>query len=266
MDSKAAQGQRRQGAEAARAVPLRRAPFQLRASSFTALVLKLVDVEDPTFLALLSQRLRQAPNFYRDAPVVLDLAEAVGWSQSVDLMTLVGQLRGLDLVPVGVQNGSEEQSREAVAAGLALLPKGRNVESQPERRQGPAVVKPVYRPTRLVEEPVRSGTQVYAEGGDLIVAAAVSAGAEILADGHVHVYGPLRGRALAGVSGDTTARIFCQSLEAELVSIAGRYQVVDESDARIWRRRVQVSLEGDSLILQPQDEAPAMSRQPPRTR
>lgn len=238
-----------------RAAPLRRAPFQLRASSFTALVLKLVDAEDPTFLALLSQRLRQAPNFYRDAPVVLDLSEAVGWGRNVDLASLIGHLRGLDLMPVGVQNGSEAQNREAVAAGLALLPKGRNVEpAAAPRRAGSGVVKPLYRPTKLVAEPVRSGAQVYAEGGDLIVASAVSAGAEVLADGHIHIYGPLRGRALAGVSGDTAARIFCQSLEGELVSIAGRYQVVDESDARIWRRRVQISLEGDSLILQPQDE------------
>ncbi|MAB25605.1 MAG: septum site-determining protein MinC [Pseudomonadales bacterium] len=103
---------------------------------------------------------------------------------------------------------------------------------------------------RLITEPVRSGQQVYARGGDLIVMAPVSAGAELLADGHIHVYGPLRGRALAGVQGNTEARIFCQNLEAELVSIAGQYKVAEDlRKEQHWKQAVHISLAGDSLKI-----------------
>ncbi|HCP03453.1 MAG TPA: septum site-determining protein MinC, partial [Pseudomonas sp.] len=102
---------------------------------------------------------------------------------------------------------------------------------------------------KIITEPVRGGQQVYARGGDLIVMAPVSAGAELLADGHIHVYGPLRGRALAGVQGNQEARIFCQSLEAELVSIAGQYKVAEDLRKQQWKQAVQISLEGDSLKI-----------------
>jgi septum site-determining protein MinC len=103
--------------------------------------------------------------------------------------------------------------------------------------------------TRIVAEPVRSGTQIYARGGDLIVTAAVSAGAELVADGNIHVYGRLRGRALAGAAGDTTARIFCARLEAELVSIAGRYLVSEQLPAEHQGGAVQIALVDDVLTI-----------------
>jgi septum site-determining protein MinC len=103
--------------------------------------------------------------------------------------------------------------------------------------------------TRLVSEPVRSGTQIYARGSDLIVTAAVSPGAELVADGNIHVYGALRGRALAGASGDASARIFCTRLEAELVSIAGRYLVSEQLPAGVQSTPVQVALVDDQLTI-----------------
>ena len=98
-------------------------------------------------------------------------------------------------------------------------------------------------------EPVRSGTQIYVRGGDLIVTAAVSAGAELMADGNIHVYGRLRGRALAGAAGDTTARIFCSRLDAELVSIAGRYLVSEQLPRRTSGRAAQIALVDDMLTI-----------------
>lgn len=106
-------------------------------------------------------------------------------------------------------------------------------------------------PTKIIYQPVRSGQQVYAKGGDLIVLAAVSPGAEILADGNIHVYGPLRGRALAGVQGDTKARIFCHSLEAELVSIAGQYKISEDLQKSGWKSSSQVYLVDDKLTITP---------------
>ncbi|HAG30490.1 MAG TPA: septum site-determining protein MinC, partial [Alteromonas macleodii] len=99
--------------------------------------------------------------------------------------------------------------------------------------------------------PVRSGQQVYAEGGDLVVTASVSEGAELLADGNIHVYGTLRGRALAGVKGNTGARVFCQSLDAELISIAGQFIMHETVKGECWKKPAQVYLEDETLRIEP---------------
>ncbi|MBL4867498.1 MAG: septum site-determining protein MinC [Pseudomonadales bacterium] len=105
--------------------------------------------------------------------------------------------------------------------------------------------------SKIVAKPVRSGQQVYAPGGDLIILAPVSAGAEVLADGNIHVYGPLRGRALAGVKGNTDARIFCHSLEAELISIAGHYKVSEDLRSQpLWKQPMQARLQSKHLIIE----------------
>jgi septum site-determining protein MinC len=106
-----------------------------------------------------------------------------------------------------------------------------------------------HQPSKIVTTPIRSGQQVYAPGGDLIIMAAVSAGAEVLADGNIHVYGALRGRALAGVKGDTSARIFCQSLEAELVSIAGTFKVDEDLRNEHWKTAVQIGRDEGALCI-----------------
>jgi septum site-determining protein MinC len=144
-----------------------------------------------------------------------------------------------------VQNAQPAQLEAATAAGLASF--APNASTQP-RSVEPAA-PPAAAKARLVTGPVRSGTQIYARGGDLIVTAAVSPGAELVADGNIHVYGALRGRALAGANGDSTARIFCTRLEAELVSIAGRYLVSEQlpSDTRSFP--VQIALVDDQLTI-----------------
>ena len=103
----------------------------------------------------------------------------------------------------------------------------------------------------MITEPVRAGAQVYAEGRDLVLLSFVSPGAEVLADGHIHAYGRLRGRALAGIGGDEGARIFCRSLEAELVSIAGRFRVSEDMDPRLVGKPTQIFLDGGFLMIEP---------------
>ena len=110
--------------------------------------------------------------------------------------------------------------------------------------------KLVSHPAKVIMRPIRSGQQVYAEG-DLIVIASVGAGAEVLADGNIHVYGALRGRALAGVKGDVSARIFCKSMEAELVSIAGNFMLSDALQTFVWKEAAQVLLNDDNLLIEP---------------
>jgi septum site-determining protein MinC len=101
---------------------------------------------------------------------------------------------------------------------------------------------------------------VYARGGDLVAVAPISAGAELIADGHIHVYGALRGRALAGVGGDESARIFCQKLDAELVSIAGAYRVREDIDESLIGQPVQIYLQGEDLIIDPLSEPTTSTR------
>ncbi|WP_114395370.1 septum site-determining protein MinC [Oleisolibacter albus] len=262
-------------------VATRDAPFQLRGANFTMMVLKVGDPRNPNFFPVLAGKIAQAPNFFRNAPVVLDLDD-IPAGVPFDFENFCGLLHNLGLIAVGLQGGTKELQDAALAAGLAALPaaKGRAEgfdplagtgrspaqgvhNMQPQSAPEPAAASPAAPPavaaeplpyqrsTLIVTEPVRSGRQVYAAGGDLVVVAPVSPGAELLADGSIHVYGTLRGRALAGVSGDRSARIFCQSLEAELVSIAGLYRVSEDMDKSIRRRQVQIFLDNGFLHIDP---------------
>lgn len=254
-------------------------PARLRGGTFTMMILDLAARGDP--LAGVETKLAQAPSFFDGAPVVLDLL-AVPDEAGVDIVDVVGRLRELGLIPVGVQNGSERQDGMALAAGLCPFPLWRSGRQRPAREAMPATTdehhddggeavaaspgaagaeatagggepdaEPDGTPALLVTRPVRSGKRLYARGGDLVAAAPVSAGAELIADGHIHVYGPLRGRALAGVRGDESARIFCQSLEAELVSIAGAYRVREDIDEALIGKAVQIFLSGERLVIDP---------------
>ena len=222
------------------------APFQLRAASLTLLTLKLVNPADPEFFPRLRTMLSLAPGFYRNAPIVLDLS-ATGAKPPGDLAEFCAQLKELGINPVGIQRANAAWERAAASAGLPAFPAGRATDATAAQ---PAAKEPAKAAggTRIIAEPVRSGRQVYAHKGDLIVLGPVSHGAELLADGHIHVYGPLRGRALAGMSGDKTARIFCRALEAELVSVAGLYMVSEQLDQTLFGKPAQIRLDGDALV------------------
>ncbi|WP_258867954.1 septum site-determining protein MinC [Alkalilimnicola ehrlichii] len=159
-----------------------------------------------------------------------------------------GFLRARGMQIIGVREGLETLVEAASEAGLPLLnvgnatPVRRQVEKSEEKPVGGSLV---------IKQPVRSGQQVYARGGDLIVLSSVSPGAEVLADGHVHIYGTLRGRALAGVRGDSQARIFCHDLQAELLSVAGNYQINEQFKNIGAGMPVQVFLDEDTLRIEP---------------
>ena len=178
------------------------------------------------------------------------LTEAEG---DFDISALMEVCRRHGLRTLAVRAALETHIAAANALDMPILPpsgaRERPIElPTPKKAEKPA--EPVLRPSKLVTTPIRGGQQVYAQGADLIVLSAVSAGAELLADGNIHVYGPLRGRALAGVKGDSNARIFCQQLAAEMVSIAGQYKTAEElrRDPR-WGQAVQVSLSDDVLNI-----------------
>lgn len=225
------------------------APFQLRAASLTLLTLKINDHTDPDFFPRLATMLSLAPGFYRNAPILLDLS-ATGARPPGDLAAFCERLKGLGINPVGVQRANAAWERAAAAVGLPTFPAGRATEVAAAHGAAKAAAKATSG-TCIISEPVRSGQQIYAHKGDLIVLGPVSRGAELLADGHVHVYGPLRGRALAGMSGDKSARIFCRALDADLVAVAGVYVVNEQLDSALVGKPAQIFLDGDELIQHP---------------
>jgi len=223
------------------------APFQIRGTSFTLLALKIVDPRANSFFARLAETLALAPGFYSKAPIILDLS-LLTKSAPVDMVGFCANLRELGLVPVGIQGATAAWEQASTEAGLAVFPTGRATEAQSVRGRAAPLPTPK---ARLVTEPVRSGQQVYAADGDLIVTSAVSRGAELLAEGNIHVYGALRGRAVAGLGGDRSVRIFCRHLDADLVSIGGYYMVSEQMDPGLIGKPVQIRLVEERLVFDP---------------
>ena len=233
------------------------APTQIRGRFFTAMVLQMTGTADDEFYGALESKLAQAPHFFTNAPFVLDLEKASGVRLAGDFINLVRELRRRKLTLIAVQNGTIEQNRGALTAGLLTLQGGRDLPNDESKSNAPAgnsaheATEPPVGGALLVTEPVRSGQQIFAEDGDLIVVASVGSGAELIARGNIHIYGRMRGRALAGVNGDTQARIFCQNLEAELIAIAGLYKTSDDMAPAARKQRVQAFLKDGELHIEP---------------
>lgn len=233
------------------------AALEIKAGSITLPILKLHSAALGVLRKQLEQKLKQAPEFFRNAPIIIDLSLLDPDKERLDFPAFVEILRDLGLSPVGVRGGNQIQHYAAQAAKLAVLAdiKAESALPLPTSQPQAAASKPATPPsksagpTKFVNHPVRSGQRIYAAGGDLIVLAQVSAGAEIMADGNIHVYGSLRGRALAGVQGNLEARIFCSDLQAELVSIGGHYKISENLDATLKNQLVQVYLLDNSLII-----------------
>lgn len=243
-----------------RPAPARTQPsstFELKSETNSLIVLWIRDPDLDAVAAQLDAKLTRTPGFFAQELVLLDLAGLDLTSVSLDISPLLLTLRKHQLVPVAARGGTPEQLQAATAAGLAILPRSgsetkRAVEEPTTEAVVPVNVEttPLSSNNKIIDKPIRTGQQAYAANGDLIVMGMVSAGGEVIADGNIHTYGPLRGRALAGVRGDTSARIFTQSLEAELVSIAGIYRTFEHDWGAEYRNKpAQIYLEGDKLLI-----------------
>ena len=226
--------------------------FQLKGSMLAITVLEVVRNDLDCLDEQLAAKVEQAPDFFNNTPLVLALDKLPADDADVDLAALIALCRKHGLRTLAVRAAQPAYISAAERLDMPVLPpsgaRERKVDLASKAPAKPA--EPVYRPTRVVTTPIRGGQQVYAQGGDLIVLAAVSPGAELLADGNIHVYGPLRGRALAGIKGDANARIFCQQLAAEMVSIAGQYKVAEDLRREpLWAEAVQIRLAGDVLNI-----------------
>ena len=221
--------------------------FQFKGSLQTLTVLQLLENNPAAFEMQLAAVAKQTPNFFKNAPVIIDLEKLTDANNNIDLARIKAELLKYGMIPVGIRNGSPSQNETARAIGLGILAAGKN-ESQ--KSNSLPSEKSNRETGKIQTQPVRSGQQVYAAEGDLTVISSVSAGAELIAQGHIHVYGTLRGRALAGVEGNIKARIFCQKLEAELISIAGFYKLRDDIKLpKACDNGVQIYLEKDQLQI-----------------
>ena len=233
--------------------------FRLRAGNFNLLVLRLLDGRPEVVLPALGDQFRRAPGFLRFAPIAISLDDLAVAPTEMDFPALIAGLRALEIMPIGVVGGSPAMRQVAAAAGLSTLrPAGgqaggteTETEPAPVAEAPPPVAVPDFRGTgrtsMLVTQPVRSGSRIYAEGADLIVTATVNPGAEIIADGNIHVYGALRGRAVAGASDNPEARIFALNFDPELIAIAGLYAVREGLTGAPIGRAVQCRLDGEAL-------------------
>jgi septum site-determining protein MinC len=223
-------------------------PIELKGSSFTLSVVHLHHADPDVVRQALQDKVNQAPAFLKNAPVVLNVASLtseVNWRVMQQAVTSTG------LHIVGVSGCKDEPLKRIITrAGLPLLSEGK------EQKQAVEVIEPVKPAelppvkTRVINTPVRSGQQIYAKNCDLIVTNSVSAGAELVADGNIHIYGMMRGRALAGASGDRDCQIFCTSLSAELVSIAGEYWMMDHIPAEFFGKASRLCLRDGALTIQ----------------
>lgn len=244
--------------------------FEIKSANLplVALLLKSPDLE--RLAAELAQRFGDMPDFFDQDPLLIDLTPLQAGEQAdspVDFAALCALLRPYRLQPTAVRGGNQAQTAAALLAGLVLaqdatVQRGSaastpvaEANAAPSAPAAPVAATPAPG-ALIVDKPLRSGQQVYARGRDLVVMAMVNPGAEVIADGHIHVYAPLRGKAIAGARGNGDARIIALGMDPELISIAGIYRTSDTPlPAAVQGKPAQVRLlsgpEGDKLVIEP---------------
>ncbi|MBV1789702.1 septum site-determining protein MinC [Marinobacterium sp. D7] len=235
--------------------------FRFKNSRVSLNELILLDFDAERLRTELAQHAARLPSLFQQMPVLLNLEQVPADKPLPPLHDLLAICRDSELNPVGLRGSNRYDLELCRSLGLADFGQGGRVEQsrassvesaevaapEPVTAVAPEAAPRAESRTRILTVPVRSGQQIYVQGGDLIVLSSVGAGAEVMADGNIHVYGPLRGRAMAGVNGNTDARIFCQSLEAELISIAGYFKASEDLRSDHWQKPAQAWLSGTRL-------------------
>ena len=233
--------------------------FRLKGSVVTTILLEMQTLALESIITQLKEKIEQVPHFFNQAPIIIDVSKVKQVFPLNAFESLVDSLSDLGLGVIGWHCDQYNKPDWHDRVTVPLLPTRKtrpiNVPEHFTTSSSPNIVvktvveeRLVPQATKIITKPIRSGQQVYAEG-DLIILTQVSAGAEVLADGNIHIYGALRGRALAGVQGDVDARIFCKSMEAELVAVAGNFMLSDALQKIIWKKAAQVLLVDDSLEI-----------------
>ncbi|MGZ4977792.1 MAG: septum site-determining protein MinC [Methylobacter sp.] len=232
--------------------------LEFKSSTYSVPVLVLASNNISIIEQQLQEKIHQAPEFFKNSPLIFDLQELNNLDLDINITKLTGTIRKLGLLPIGIRGGVTQQNQQALELGIPVhsghtatsssaTPRQQAPEPEPAQEETEEL-QPVAITTTMLTHPVRSGQRIYAHG-DLVILAQVSAGAEIMAEGNIHVYGSLRGRALAGVQGNTEARIFCSDLQAELISIAGNYKISEDLHGIVHNQSVQIYLQNHTLII-----------------
>lgn len=239
------------------------ATFEIKSANLPLVALLLKSTDLAAVSGDMQRHYGDLPNFFDHDPLVIDLSplqqDVVDDDASVDFPALVALLRKYRVTPVAVRGGSAAQMQAALQAGLAAAPDAELAAPAPASAPAaptPVPVEVVAPSALVVDRPLRSGQQVYAKGRDLVLLQMVNPGAEIIADGHIHVYAPLRGKAIAGARGNAQARIFALCMEPELISIAGIYRTSEVAlPPDVWSKPTQVYLAGEpgtsKLVMEP---------------
>lgn len=257
--------------------------FKIKTGNLPVLQLHILTSDMAQLKQQLTQRLSATPDFFTSTPIALELSAIAEDSKGLNYAELISFMLAHGMCAAGVVGGSAVQREAAVRAGLGLFPdvplrassRRDGDTSTPVIEPAPAplceqpelpgfsapmveslpvnqVVQAMVKPTMVIDKPVRTGQRIYAEGANLVVLAIVNAGAELIADGDIHVYAPMRGKAIAGAQGNEAARIFVQGLEAELLSIAGCFKVFEEGvPENVRAKPAQIHLEGSRLVILP---------------
>lgn len=235
------------------------ATFEIKSANLPLVALLLKSADLVALARELEARFGDIPDFFDQDALMIDLSPLPQAAGEVDFPALISLLGSYQLVPLSAKGGSPAQMAAALQAGLLPVPDAHLVAPRAAvpAPSMPTPVPPVHLEPQgalVIDKPLRSGQQVYARGRDLVVLAMVNAGAEVIADGHIHVYAPLRGKAMAGARGNAQARIFSLALEAELLSIAGVYRTSEHPlPPGMAGKPTQVRLvpgdEGDKLVM-----------------
>jgi septum site-determining protein MinC len=238
-----------------------KAVFEFKSATLPLIAVILKTAELDVLAQALDIQLADSPDFFDQEPVVIDLSQLQEdeAGASIDFAALRALLARHQTQPIAVRGGSDAQNAAARAAGLSLAAMPVTPSPRPPAppaeapSEAPQIRRDVPVPangTLVIDKPLRSGQQVYARGGDVVVTAVVSFGAEVIADGNVHVYAPLRGKAIAGARGNAEARIFTTCMEAQLVAIAGIYRTSEVAlPADIAGKPAQISLDGKKIVM-----------------
>jgi septum site-determining protein MinC len=236
------------------ATPAKNTPLlELKSASLTLVAVVLRSADLAVLAQDLAEREAVTPGVFDKDPVAVDLWRVREADEPIDFVALTALLRNHNLVPVAARGGSAQQMAAAAAAGLAEAPDA----PRPREVALPLLTESIREvqlpppPVMVIDRPLRSGQQVYARGCDVVVLSVVNPGAEVIADGHIHVYAPLRGRALAGAKGNTAARIYTTCMQAELLSIAGVYRTGEAAlPPELLGKAAQVRWADDQLVVE----------------
>ena len=238
--------------------------FRFRGRNFLALVLK-PETPRAAWLADLDQWLARSPGFFTGKPLILDLA-GLGFARS-DIVALMAELESRAIRIIGIEGADPSildkslpplltggRTAGSVEAIEAISPRPATPDADYKAAASAPAVAPAPVASLMIETPVRSGQTIMTPDGDVIILGSVASGAEVIASGSIHVYGALRGRALAGAYGNESARVFCRRFEAELIAVGGYYKVLEDIEPRLRQKPVQAWLSGNDLKIATLDQ------------